>query len=158
MARRPVSVWTKTLKLHNFTSTFDGKTTDTETWLMATYKVPAQQVVRVGTGAIRGGVDDRGVFFMSIKDNSTTPVQVDGDYRITYLDANELKKVVVKEGSTANVRSSKTERDASNVLPETGPGAREDSYVVIEFLPYENGKVVADENSEIELPVTIYTQ
>jgi len=156
MARRPVSVWTKTLKLHNFTTTFDGKTTDTETWLMAKYKVPAQQVVRVGTGAIRGGVDDRGVFFMSIKDS--TNAQVDGDYRITYLDANELKKVVVKEGSTANVRSSKTERDASNVLPETGPGAREDSYVVIEFLPYENGKVVADVNSEIELPVTIYTQ
>lgn len=156
MARQPVSVWTKTLKLHNFTTTFDGKVTDTSTWLMAKYKVPAQQVVRVGTGAIQGGVDDRGVFFMSIKDS--TDAQVDGDYRITYLDANELKKVVVKEGSTANVRASKTERDASNVLPETGPGAREDSYVVVEFLPYDSGKTISDANSEIELPVTIYTK
>ena len=158
MVRRPVSVWTKTLKLHNFTETFNGKVTDKTTWLMAKYKVPAQQVIRVGTGAIRGGVDDRGVFFMSIKDNATTPAQVDGDYRITYLDANELKKVVVKEGSTANVRTSKTARDASNVLPETGPGAREDSYVVIEFLPYESGKTISDANSEIELPITIYTK
>jgi len=153
-----VSQWTKTLKLSNFTSTFDGKTTDTSTWLMVKYKVPAQQVIRVGTGAIRGGVDDRGVFYMSIMDNDTPAVQVDGDYRISYLDANELKKVVVKEGSTANVRTSKTVRDASNVLPEVGPGAREDSYVVIEFLPYTGGLVIADANSEIELPVTIYTK
>ena len=158
MVRRPVSVWTKTLKLHNFTETFDGKVTDKTTWLMAKYKVPAQQVIRVGTGAIRGGVDDRGVFYMSIKDNASSPVQVDGDFRITYLDANELKKVVVKEGSTANVRTSKTERDASNVLSETGPGAREDSYIVIEFLPYTAGKTISDANSEIELPITIYTR
>lgn len=152
-----VQKWTKTLKFGNFTTTFDGKTSDTQTWVIAKYRVPAQQVVRVGTGQIMNGVDDRGVFYMSIKDSAETPVQIDGDYRITYLDANELNKKVVKEGSTANVRTSKTVRDASNVLPETGPGVRQDSYVVIEFLPSVGGKTIEIDNCEIELPVTIYT-
>lgn len=152
-----VQKWTKTLKFSNFTTTFDEKVTDTSTWLMAKYRVPAQQVVRVGTGQIVNGVDDRGVFYLSIKDNASEPAQIDGEYRITYLDANELKKMVVKEGYTANVRTSKTVRDASNVLPETGPGVRQDSYVVIEFLPSVDGKTIKIENSELELPVTIYT-
>ena len=152
-----VQKWTKTLKFTNFTTTFDGKDTDTSTWLMAKYRVPAQQVVRVGTGQIMNGVDDRGVFFLSIKDDSSTPEQVDGEYRITYLDANELNKKVVKEGYTANVRTSKTVRDASNVLPETGPGVRQDSYVVVEFLPSVGGKTIDIDECELELPVTIYT-
>lgn len=152
-----VQRWTKTLTFSDFTATFDAKVTDTATWLVAKYKVPAQQVVRVGTGQIQNGVDDRGVFFLSVKDNSATPVQVDGQYRITYLDANELNKKVVKEGSTANVRTSKTVRDASNVLPETGPGVRQDSYIVIEFLPGVNAKTVDIGKSELQLPVTVYT-
>jgi hypothetical protein len=48
-------------------------------------------------------------------------------------------------------------RDASNVLPETGPGVRQDSYVVIEFLPSESSKTIEIDNCELELPVTIYT-
>lgn len=150
-----VQKWTKTLKFTNFTTTFDGKVTDKSTWLMAKYRVPAQQVVRVGTGQIVNGVDDRGVFFLSVKDSNSN--QIDGEYRITYLDANELKKMVVKEGYTANVRTSKTVRDASNVLPETGPGVRQDSYVVVEFLPSEDGKTIDIDKCELELPVTIYT-
>lgn len=152
-----VQKWTKTLTFSDFTATFDAKVTDTATWLVAKYKVPAQQVVRVGTGQIQNGVDDRGVFFLSVKDNATTPVQVDGQYRITYLDANELNKKVVKEGSTANVRTSKTVRDASNVLPETGPGVRQDSYIVIEFLPGTGSKTIKINNCELQLPVTVYT-
>lgn len=152
-----VQKWTKTLTFSDFTATFDAKVTDTATWLVAKYKVPAQQVVRVGTGQIQNGVDDRGVFFLSVKDNAGTPVQVDGQYRITYLDANELNKKVIKEGSTANVRTSKTVRDASNVLPETGPGVRQDSYVVIEFLPAVGSKTIAIAASELQLPVTVYT-
>lgn len=152
-----VQKWTKTLTFNDFTTTFDGKVTDTATWLVAKYRVPAQQVVRVGTGQIQNGVDDRGVFFLSVKDNAATPVQVDGGYRITYLDANELNKKVVKEGSTANVRTSKTVRDASNVLPETGPGVRQDSYVVIEFLPDTDSKTIDIAECELELPVTVYT-
>ncbi len=152
-----VQKWTKTLTFNDFTTTFDGKVTDTATWLTAKYRVPAQQVVRVGTGQIQNGVDDRGVFFLSVKDNADTPVQVDGKYRITYLDANELNKKVVKEGSTANVRTSKTVRDASNVLPETGPGVRQDSYVVIEFLPEVSSKTIDIAECELELPVTVYT-
>ncbi len=152
-----VTKWTKTLTFANFTSTFDGKTTDTATWLMAKYKVPAQQVVRVGTGQIQNGVDDRGIFYFSVKDNASTPVQVDGQYRITYMDANELNKKVVKEGYTETVRTSKTTRDASNVLPETGPGVRQDSYIVIEFLPATASKTLEISNCELQLPVTIYT-
>jgi hypothetical protein len=152
-----VQKWTKTLTFSDFTATFDAKVTDTATWLVAKYKVPAQQVVRVGTGQIQNGVDDRGVFFLSVKDNATTPVQVNGQYRITYLDANELNKKVIKEGSTANVRTSKTVRDASNVLPETGPGVRQDSYVVIEFLPAVGSKTIKIAASELQLPVTVYT-
>lgn len=156
-----VSAWRKTLTFADFTTTFDGKVCDSGTWLMAKYKIPAQQVVRVGTGAIVNGVDDRGILYMSIKDNNaTSPVQLDGNYRVTYMDANELKKLVVKEGYTDTIRTSKTERDAMNVLPETAPGVREDSYVVIEFLPNAAaaGKTINIDNSELQLPVTIYTK
>lgn len=73
------------------------------------------------------------------------------------MDANELNKKVVKEGYTATVRGSKTVRDASNVLPETGPGVRQDSYIVIEFLPATASKVLEIDNCELQLPVTIYT-
>lgn len=155
-----VSAWRKTLTFADFTETFDGKTCQAGTWLTCKYKVPAQQVVRVGTGAIVGGVDDRGILFMSIKDNNTSPAQLDGNYRVTYMDANELKKLVVKEGYTDTIRTSKTARDAMNVLPETAPGVREDSYIVIEFLPNAAaaGKVIETANSELQLPVTIYTK
>ena len=53
-----VQKWTKTLTFSDFTATFDAKVTDTATWLVAKYKVPAQQVVRVGTGQIQNGVDE----------------------------------------------------------------------------------------------------
>jgi hypothetical protein len=149
-----VQRWTKTLTFANFGTTFDGKVTDVNTWLVAKYKVPAQQVVRVGTGQIQNGVDDRGIFFLKCADATA---DVEGQFRITYMDANELSKKVVKEGYTSTVHTSKSVRDAANVLPETGPGVRQDSYVVIEFLPAEGAKTLDIDKCDLQLPVTIFT-
>ena len=155
--RARVTAWTKTLSLDDFTETADGKTTQAGQWLQYKYRVPAQQMIRFGTGAIRGGVDDRGIAVIDIKDDSQTPVQIEGKYRLAYMDANEVKKSVIKEGYLNTIRASSTVRDAGNVLGETGAGARQDSWLVIEILPAEASKTIDDDNSTFQIPVTVYT-
>jgi len=155
--RAQVTAWTKTLSLDDFTETAGGKTTQAGQWLQYKYRVPAQQMIRFGTGAIRGGVDDRGIAVIDIKDNASTPVQIEGKYRLAYMDANEVKKSVIKEGYLNTIRASSTVRDAGNVLGETGAGARQDSWLVIEILPAVAGKTIEDDNSTFQIPVTVYT-
>lgn len=152
-----VSAWVKTLSLSDFTATANGKVTDTGTWLQYRLKVGAQQAIRFGSGAIVGGVDDRGILFVSIKDNATPAVQIDGKYRLSYMDANENVKSVIKEGYLDQIRTSKTARDAGNVLAEMGVGARQDSYLVIEILPGTGSLTISDAASDFQVPVTIYT-
>ena len=152
-----VSAWVKTLSLSDFTATANGKVTDTGTWLQYRLKVGAQQAIRFGSGAIVGGVDDRGILFVSIKDNATPAVQIDGKYRLSYMDANENVKSVIKEGYLDQIRTSKTARDAGNVLAEMGVGARQDSYLVIEILPATGSLTISDAASDFQVPVTIYT-
>ena len=156
-SRARVTAWTKTLSLDDFTETADGKSTQAGQWLQYKYRVPAQQMIRFGTGAIRNGVDDRGIAVIDIKDSSETPVQIEGKYRLAYMDANEVKKSVIKEGYLNTIRASSTVRDAGNVLGETGAGARQDSWLVIEILPAEAGKTIEDDNSSFQIPVTVYT-
>lgn len=154
---RRVTAWTKTLSLKDFTETADGMKTQAGQWLQYKYRVPAQQMIRFGTGAIRGGVDDRGIAVIDIKDNASPPVQIEGKYRLAYMDANEVKKSVIKEGYLNTIRASSTVRDAGNVLGETGVGARQDSWLVIEILPAVAGKTIEDDNSSFQIPVTVYT-
>ena len=156
-SRARPTAWTKTLSLDDFTETADGKTTQAGQWLQYKYRVPAQQMIRFGTGAIRGGVDDRGIAVIDIQDNAATPVQIEGKYRLAYMDANEVKKSVIKEGYLNTIRASSTVRDAGNVLGETGAGARQDSWLIIEILPAEAGKTIEDDNSTFQIPVTVYT-
>ena len=152
-----VSAWAKTLTLRDFTATANGMVTNTSTWLMYRIKVGAQQAIRFGTGAIVGGVDDRGILYVSIKDNSNPAVQVNGRYRLSYMDANENIKSVIKEGYLDQIRTSKVTRDAGNVLAEMGLGARQDSYLVLEILPDTGSLTISDANSDFQIPVTIYT-
>lgn len=156
-SRARVTAWTKTLSLDDFTETADGKSTQAGQWLQYKYRVPAQQMIRFGTGAIRNGVDDRGIAVIDIKDNASTPAQIEGKYRLAYMDANEVKKSVIKEGYLNTIRASTTVRDAGNVLGETGAGARQDSWLIIEILPAEAGKTIEDDNSSFQIPVTVYT-
>lgn len=156
-SRARPTAWTKTLSLDDFTETADGKTTQAGQWLQYKYRVPAQQMIRFGTGAIRNGVDDRGIAVIDIQDNAATPVQIEGKYRLAYMDANEVKKSVIKEGYLNTIRASSTVRDAGNVLGETGAGARQDSWLIIEILPAEAGKTIEDDNSTFQIPVTVYT-
>ncbi len=152
-----VSAWPKTLTLTDFTTTADGKVTDTGTWLQYKLKVGAQQAIKFGKGAIVNGVDDRGILFIDIKDNASTPVQIEGKYRLAYMDANENRKIVIQEGYLNQVRTSKTVRDAGNPLAEMGPGANQDSYLVIEILPSVGSKTIDNDNSDFQIPVTIFT-
>lgn len=156
-SRTQVTAWTKTLSLSDFTETADGKATQAGQWLQYKYRVPAQQMIRFGTGAIRNGVDDRGIAVIDIKDSANTPVQIEGKYRLAYMDANEVKKSVIKEGYLNTIRASTTVRDAGNVLGETGAGARQDSWLIIEILPAVAGKTIEDDNSSFQIPVTVYT-
>ena len=159
--RKPAAqAWTKTLTLADFTETPDGLACQLNQWLQYRYRVPSQQMVRFGAGAIRGGVDDRGIAVIDIKDDSSPAVQIEGRYRLSYVDANEVRKRVVKEGYLNTIRASATVRDAGNVLAESGPGAVQDSWLVIEILPdaANAGAEISDDNSTFQIPVTIYTR
>ncbi len=153
------SSWPRNFKADQFAEGLDGITCQAGVPVRGLFKVPAQQVVMFGKGAIVNGVDDRGILYLHFKDNAGTPVTLEGDYKLGYMDANKLHFTPLKEGDTEDMHVSKTVRDEANVLGLTGPGARQDSYLVIEFTPNAAaaGKVIEISNCDFKVPVVIYT-
>jgi len=162
------AVWVRTIGLAEFSADTPGGATDAQpvtkgVWYTWRYRVPAQQKVKLGSGTIQAGVDNRGVLMLDIKDNATTPAKLRGDatIQIGYENANQTNFLPVWEGRLDQVNdpTMASIRQANNVLPETEPGARQDSYLVIRVRPAETvaGQVFSDANSDFRVPVTIYT-
>lgn len=157
------SVWPRTVGLNEFSAdTPDGLVITKDVWFTWRYRVPAQQIVRFGTGSIVGGVDNRGVLMLSMMDDTATPVSVPGDsvVQIGYENANQTNFLPIWEGrlDQINDTSAASSRTSNNVLGEVGPGSRQDSYLVIRVKPSatSTGKF-KDANSDFRVPVTIYT-
>jgi len=107
--------------------------------------VPAQQILRYGTGAIKGGVDDRGTWKLEFKDASGNTIS--GWVRLSYADANEVRKQMVVE--------KRTEELAEGVkLEETPPGVKEDSKLVVEFKPDSDASIDFSKSSGL-FPITV---
>jgi len=151
------NIFRQTLTLADATSTGDGKTTDTETWTeLWKLRVPAQQAKAFGWGRIESGVDDRGVLYIDLKDNSGTPVQIEGKIRLEVRDANETESKVILEERTERLRGSKTDLSQAYRLGEAFYKAREDSYLVI-TIKADAAKTIEKDNSDFAIPVTTYT-
>ena len=157
------AVWVRTIGLTEFSDdTPGGLAVTAGVWYTWRYRVPAQQVVRLGSGAIMNGVDNRGVLMLDIKDNATTPAKLRGDatIQIGYENANQTNFIPIWEGrlDQINDASQAANRLANNVLAETPPGARQDSYLVVRVRPAETlATAFSDANSDFRVPVTIYT-
>ncbi|MCC7570556.1 hypothetical protein KO465_04370 [Candidatus Micrarchaeota archaeon] len=157
------NVWVRTIGLAEFSDdTPDGLTVTSGVWYTWRYRVPAQQVVRLGSGAIMNGVDNRGVLMIDIKDDATTPAKLKGDATIQlgYENANQTNFIPIWEGrlDQINDASQAANRMANNVLAEMPPGARQDSYLVVRVRPSETlATAFSDADSDFRVPVTIYT-
>ncbi len=151
------NIFRQTLTLADATSTGDGKTTDPSTWIeIWKLRVPAQQVKTFGWGRIENGVDDRGVLYVDLKDNSGTPVQIEGKIRLEIRDANETVSRVILEERTERLRGSKTDLSKAYRLGEAITKAREDSYLVV-TIKADAAKTIENDNSDLAIPVTTYT-
>lgn len=157
------SVWPRTIGLTEFDDdTPDGLTITKGVWFTWRYRVPAQQIVKFGTGGIVNGVDNRGVLMLSMKDSAGTPAALNGaaTVQVGYENANQTNFVPIWEGRLDQINnpSSASTRTSNNVLGETGPGARQDSYLVIRVKPAATtATTFKDANSDFRVPVTIYT-
>jgi hypothetical protein len=155
------NVWNRTIGLPEFsTDTPDGLIVTAGVWFTWRYRVPAQQVIRLGSGSIQNGVDNRGVLMVDIQE--ATPVQIAGDatVQLGYENANQTNFVPVWEGRLDQINNPlmAANRLANNVLPETQPGARQDSFLVIRVRPSATLLTAfSDSDSDFRVPVTIYT-
>lgn len=155
------NVWVRTIGLAEFSDdTPDGLIVTAGVWYTWRYRVPAQQVVRLGSGSIQNGVDNRGVLMCDIEE--ATPVTIAGDatVQIGYENANQTNFVPVWEGRLDQINDTTlaSTRMANNTLPETQPGARQDSYLVVRVRPTATlTTAFSDSNSDFRVPVTIYT-
>lgn len=157
------NVWVRTIGLAEFADdTPDGLTVTSGVWYTWRYRVPAQQVIRLGSGTIQYGVDNRGVLMLDIRDNAATPAQLQGDatVQLGYENANQTNFMPIWEGrlDQINDASQAATRLANNVLAEMPPGARQDSYLVIRVRPAATtATAFSDADSDFRVPVTIYT-
>lgn len=115
-------------------------------------KVPAQQVIFWGNGAIQTGVDDRGTFKLNVYDGSGTPVLIPGTARIVVSDANRVVRNFRKEDRTEDLVAS-----SSGVkLGKDAVGAGQDSYLSIEFKA-DATTTATKANCSVSAPITIRT-
>ena len=157
------AVWVRTIGLTEFSDdTPGGLAVTAGVWYTWRYRVPAQQVVKLGSGGIMNGVDNRGVLMLDIRDNAATPAQLQGDatVQLGYENANQTNFMPIWEGRLDQINevSAAAYRLANNVLAEMSPGARQDSYLVIRIRPAATTDTAfSNANSDFRVPVTIYT-
>ncbi len=131
------------LNLTSDVAVYNGKYTK-----VAYYKVPAQQEIAMGIGAISGGVDWRKK--ATIRFDHTNGVQIQGKIRLAMTNANETDIRVIIEDRTENFVNGVE-------VAETPLRAKEDSYLVVYFNPDSDSTIdVSDANTSILMPVTVY--
>jgi len=149
----------ESVTLQQFTSNADGKILYAgQQNDVATLKIPSQQLRSWGqNGVTAGGADLRGILFVSLFDNSATPVQIDGSLRLAIRNNIGDKTVVYVQPRTESLRGSKTDRQNSYLLGVQRLKAIHDSYLVISIEP-DAEATFSLANSDALLPLTIYTE
>jgi uncharacterized membrane protein len=117
---------------------------------IAYYKVPAQQQIALGAGAIANGVDSRE--YVKIRFDSSAG-QIAGKFRIGYTNANETNVQIVKEERSDNIGTASTVKLGEVTNLRVG----QDSYLVIYLNPDATTTVdFSDSDNSVLLPVTVY--
>jgi len=127
---------------------------------IATMTVPAQQQITWGKGVVTAnGADTRGLVYISLKTNDTTPVAKNGFVRFYITDANDSKPRLIFEERTDLLSVTQSDITTGYRLGEISTRAGQDSKLVIKFLPDSATAVTLgfDTNeSVISVPQTVY--
>jgi len=112
-------------------------------------KVPAQQIRFWGNGSIINGVDDRGIFKLSVADANGNEIK--GTARLVVSDANKVNRNFRREDRTEDL-STNGVKVGKDVV-----GAGEDSYLIVEFKP--DASATADKaHTSVFAPITVRTK
>ncbi len=151
--------FTESITLAQFTTTADTKTLYAgQENDIATLKIPAQQYRSFGIGGVTaGGADLRGIFYASLFNTATTPVQIEGSLRLVNRNNAGDRSVVYVNPRTESLRGSKTDRNNSYLLGVNSLKAKQDSYLVMTIEP-DVDMIFSKANSDVLLPLTVYHQ
>lgn len=161
MARKQSNAFKKTLDKSDFSLANGSGNTQSVTngdWnVVGEFTIPPQQKYAYGYGNA-DQASNQGYLYIFLKDDATSPAEVEGKIRLVQEDANGLKKFVVYEEQEAVLHGDQSDRQQKQALPEQVqyPEVGEDSRMKIEFDPTSDNTVSHD-NSTVYVPVTVRT-
>lgn len=137
----------------------------------ATVTCKAGQFTQIGTIRIVAGIAEGlgygndgalhsaiGRAYASLKDNKSTPGDIDGVLKISIMDESFSHLVDVAEIHTRNLRTTRDDLTKQMALPYARKVATQDKYIRFEFKPDGAGDVTLSKaNSEIYLSATKWT-
>ena len=128
------------------------------------YKVPAQQLVRVGYGSAQFPDNQGFIYFALYDDTVTNSALAEGKLRIKQRDSENVINFPVKEWHTREIRGDINDKRKKIALPEQAqfPFVGRDSFIEIEFtatttVNLQDVAIGTAAGLDIwQLPVTIY--
>lgn len=144
------------------TNSFDngfGATCQPDQWTMlGEFEVPSGVEYAWGVGKA-SAPDNQGYIYVDLRDDATTPAEVEGKLRISYNTKTGRGELPVKDFKTDGLDASKSDRDNMEPLPEQTQERvqKQDERLEVYFMPASSSAVtVSGANSETKIPVTEY--
>lgn len=127
---------------------------DTTNFLkIASYTVPAQQMVTWGATEMVSGQPQGAVGYIALK--TSAGADINGVIRLSIRNAPETQEVVVMEERSEKFRASVYDRTLGVLIPEFSIRAKQDSKLVI-TMKGDSAATIDVGQSTIVLPLTVY--
>lgn len=121
---------------------------------IGSYQVRAGERITLGHGQSNAFSDAIGRIFADIKDNASTPANLDGKLRFVVNSPQDQHKKTLVEFNTRKLRSDINDPTKQLPLAEFNTGVKEDSKLVIEFKP-ERDATVSATNTTMLIDMTL---
>lgn len=118
------------------------------------YKVEAGERVTLGQGNKNSFSDAIGRIYVDLKDNASTPANVDGKLRFVINSPQDQHKQTLVEFNTRQLRTDASDLTKQVPFAEFNTGVKEDSKLVVEFKP-ETDTTVSATNSTMLVGMTL---
>jgi hypothetical protein len=123
---------------------------------LGTYTVVAGELVSVGYGNLDGQENAQGRIYLDLKDNATTPLEVNGVVRLSVYSPQDRPIEIISEMRTETLRTSSSDRTKQISFPEHDLMVKEDKKIVLEFIPDANA-TISKANSTLIMDITKFT-
>jgi len=123
--------------------------------VFATLQVKYKNEIFFGSGKVATGIDTRGILYVDLKDNSATPVQVEGEVQLILKNITTLKESVYKKPRTENLRGSQTDINNGFRLAMGGNSAGFQNELELAIVP-DADFVFSVANSVVLVPMTTF--